>query len=132
VTPSSATAGTVTSQFPAPGAQVAPGTAIDIFVAVPAAPAWSFAPLQWLGAGLLLGLGVAAAASFTRKLVNRFANPPVLAPRSDAGFQTSDPDDERLADFVVTLDAYPDRGEQALEETDGFVTGNWTGKQVMT
>ena len=131
-TPSAATTGTVTYQSLAAGVQVAPGTAIDLIVALPITPASSFLPLRWLGAGALLGLGVAAAASVARARQHRLANTPELTPYTDAGFQTSVPDNENLVDFEVTLEACPDDGAQTLDDANGFVAGQWPGNQVMS
>jgi len=127
--PSSSRAGIVTFQFPAAGAQVPPGTPIDLVVAAAASP---LVPLiQWLGVAALIGFGIVAAAWSARSQWRRLFSIPELAPHMDAGIQASFPDDGSLTDFEVTLEARTDRGAQTLDETNGFIAGELAGNQVL-
>jgi hypothetical protein len=121
---STATTGTITSQSPVAGTPVQTGASVDLTVAASLFPGPSLdsSMLPWLLAGALLGLGVAAAASWAKGR-HRLASAPVLAPHPDAGFQTSVPDGEALTDFEMSLEARPDHGMQALVYTNRLIAG---------
>jgi beta-lactam-binding protein with PASTA domain len=126
--PSAARAGTVTFQSVEAGVQVAQGTAINLVVATPLAPWWSFIP-SWLITGAFFGLGAAATATVKRVRRNRTINTPTLVPHLDTGTQFSVPGDRDLTNVEMALEARRDRGMQTLDCPEEFVAGYWSGKQ---
>ena len=107
-----ASAGTITTQFPAAGTEVQPGAPVDLVVTVPLGlPAWALA-------GIGIGLALAAAGSLARRIRSRRPSvPPVFsfAPQADPGEQSVSAESGRLTDSAFTIEAHVDRGVQTLD-----------------
>ncbi len=107
-----ASAGTITTQFPAAGTEVQPGAPVDLVVTVPLGlPPWALA-------GIGIGLALAAAGSLARRIRSRRPSvPPVFsfAPQADPGEQSVSAESGRLTDSAFTIEAHVDRGVQTLD-----------------
>lgn len=107
-----ASAGTITTQFPAAGTEVQPGAPVDLVVAAP------FGLPPWALAGIGIGLALAAAGSLARRIRSRRPSvPPVFsfAPQADPGEQSVSAESGRLTDSAFTIEAHVDRGVQTLD-----------------
>ena len=110
----SATGGTVTNQFPAPGAEVTQGTPVDPVVAT------SESSVPWrLVAFVLLGaLGAAGASSMVRSKAKVTQQPPApslsLAPSADPGEQTASAGGDRMIESEFRFEGRLDAGVQTL------------------
>jgi hypothetical protein len=107
------TSDAITSQVPAAGTLVLRGSAVDLNVT--AVASWA-----WLLAGTLLGLAVAGAGSLMKGRQTPHSLPE-LTPHPDPGVQTSDPDDDALAELELRLEPWVDKGEQVVESDDQFI-----------
>ena len=107
-----ASAGTITTQFPAAGTEVQPGAPVDLVVTVP------LGLTPWALAGIGIGLALAAAGSLARRIRSRRPSvPPVFsfAPQADPGEQSVSAESGRLTDSAFTIEAHVDRGVQTLD-----------------
>jgi beta-lactam-binding protein with PASTA domain len=107
-----ASAGTITTQFPAAGTEVQPGAPVDLVVAVP------LGLTPWAFAGIGIGLALAAAGSLARRIRSRRPSvPPVFsfAPQADPGEQSVSAESGELTDCAFTIEAHVDRGAQTFD-----------------
>jgi hypothetical protein len=121
-----ATAGTVTTQFPAAGGDTQPGAPVDIVVAT------SIDLLPWIlaGSGLLLAVAAGSLLKVRTKAKSKPTTEPELNPSSvslvpqlDAGAQSISAEDGELAQSEFRLEGRADKGIQTLNVSDRLVTG---------
>jgi beta-lactam-binding protein with PASTA domain len=120
-----ATAGTVTTQFPAAGTDTSPGAQVDLIVAVSMGIApWLVSPwILALGLGLLIT--VAGSLMKTRTKTERELPSPSVSfePHADRGVQSALSADGVLTRSEFRLEGCPDAGIQTLHVADRLVAG---------
>jgi beta-lactam-binding protein with PASTA domain len=118
----SATAGSITTQFPAAGTEVPLGTPVDLIVAT------SNGISPWILAGTGLFMAITAAGSLARKLARKpraaeQSSPPSisLAPHADEGEQSAAAEGGVLTESELRLEGRSDSGIQTLDVSDRLV-----------